>query len=402
MGYRSHPMTMATIHELFKRYIPQYLKGTRAEKQTILNTICEVTGVHRKAAIRKFRVLQLTSSSKQDGRGRPVIYTPDVIAALKDVWSAASEICGELLHPVVAEYVATMERDGQWEEHRPETTKKLLTMSLGTVKAQVGVFMKARHSHHGLGSTSPSLLKHVIPIMTGPWHDKPPGYGQTDTVVHCGNTLQGDMVFSVNYTDIATLWIGLAAQWNKGQRATQESLAGIKNHLPFPMHGLHPDSGSEFINWHLKGWCDSVGIELTRSRPGHKNDNCFVEERNGHVIRKWLGYNRLDVPELVPLINELYQLLEHYLNHFVPSRKCLNKERVGSRYKHTYDTAMTPYTRVLAHPGISSEVKERLQTEHALLNPLKLKKQIVTLRLQIFTLQRTNGTPLSDREIRVG
>jgi len=387
---------MATIIEVFQRYLPEYLKASKQRKQAILDTVCELTGFHRKAAIRKFRRLQMRSSGNSDGRGRPVTYTPDVIAALKDIWTAGSEICGELLRPVTAEYVAILKRDGQWN-HRSEATEKLLKMSEGTMKVKVGSFMKARHSHRGISTTSPSLLKNVVPIFIGPWKDKLPGYGQTDTVVHCGNTLSGDMVFSVNYTDIAVLWIGLAAQWNKGQLATQASLQGIRKRLPFPMKGLHPDTGSEFLNWHLKGWCDSQGIELTRSRPNHKNDNAYVEERNGHVIRKYLGYNRLDVPAVVPLVNQLYLLLETYLNHFVPSRKCLDKVREGSKYKRRYDQAMAPYARVLAHPAIEQNIKEQLKQKHEQLNPLKLKQQIDTLRLRIFTLQRQNGNPLADR-----
>ena len=181
------------------------------------------------------------------------------------------------------------------------------------------------------------------------------------------------------------------------QRTTQVSLKGIRERLPFPMKGLHPDTGSEFLNWHLKGWCDSEGIELTRSRPNHKNDNAYVEERNGHVIRKFLGYNRLDVPAIVPLVNQMYERLEVYSNHFVPSRKCLSKERIGSRYRRRYDKAMTPFARVLAHPAIEENIKEQLRQKHEQLNPLKLKQQIDTLRLRIFTLQRRDGNPLTDR-----
>jgi len=381
---------MNTILELFKEYLPEYLKASRGRKQAILNTVCEVVKFNRKSAIRKFHCLQMKSSRKSDGRGRPVTYTPDVISALKDVWETSNEICGELLHPVVVEYVNILRRDGEWN-HRSDTTEKLLLMSEGTVKTKVGQFLKARSSHRGMGSTSPSLLKNIIPIFTGQWKDKPPGFGQTDTVVHCGSSLTGDMVFSVNYTDICTMWIGLFVQWNKGQIATQISLENIRNRLPFTLKGLHPDTGSEFVNWHLKGWCDQQNIELTRSRPSHKNDNAYVEERNGHVIRKWLGYNRLDTVSLVPMINELYIILEVYLNHFIPSRKCLEKIRIGSRYKRTYGKATTPYLRVLAHPQIDENIKEQLRLKHSQLNPLYLKKQIDNLTVKIFTLQRQSG-----------
>lgn len=380
-------MTMATIKEAFQRYLPEYLKASKPRKQAILDTVCELTHYHRKAAIRKFRALQMRSPGQSDRRGRPVLYTPDVVAALKDVWTTSSELCGELLHPIVPEYVAILGRDHQWN-HGHLATEKLLSMSEGTMKARVRLFRKTRSLHHGMSATSTSQLKHIIPIVRGEWKNKPPGYGQTDTVVHCGSTLAGDIVFSVNYTDIATLWIGLSAQWNKGQKATQESLERIKRRLPFPLKGLHPDTGSEFINWFLKGWCDQEEIELTRSRPNRKNDNAYVEERNGHVIRKWMGYSRLDARWIVPVVNQFYDVLEVYLNHFVPSRKCKEVVKVGSRYRRRYDKAQTPYQRVMGHPDVSTEVKERLRSEHETLNPLKLKQEVDTLRSRIFHLQR--------------
>jgi transposase InsO family protein len=130
------------------------------------------------------------------------------------------------------------------------------------------------------------------------------------------------MAFTVNWTDVATLWGGRRAQWNKGQHATQESLSAIKDRLPFAMLGAHPDTGSEFINWYLKGWCDEQAVEMTRSRPYHKDDNAYVEQKNGHIVRRFLGYSRLDNKTVIPLMNDLYETLDVYLNHFVPSRKC--------------------------------------------------------------------------------
>lgn len=387
-------MTMETKKEVFDRYLREYLKASKRRKTEILNIVCETTGLIRKSAIRKFKRLQKKSAGHGQKRGRPVKYGPDTVSALKDVWTASSEICGELLHPSIKDFVDIMKRDDMWK-HRPETTKKLLEMSEGMVKKKVGVFMKARHIRHGINATSPSVLKNIIPIFTGPWQDKPVGYGQVDTVVHCGSSLTGNMIFSVNYTDIATKWLGLRAQWNKGQIATQKSLQSIKDRLPFPLLGIHPDTGSEFINWHIKGWCDNQKIELTRSRPYHKNDNAHVEQKNGHVIRRFMGYNRLDTWELVDPVNEMYIHLETYLNHFIPTRKCLKKVRIGSKYKRTYDKAKTPYERVLAHPTMTMDVKNILQQEHEKLNPLILKEKIDKLISNIFKIQRQNGTQIS-------
>lgn len=383
-------MTMTTIYEVFLRYLPTYLKASKQNKQAILDKVCDVTKVHRKSAIRKFRKLQFRRVSSYDCRGRPIIYGPDVIAALKEVWQAASEICGELLHPVISEYVAVMKRDGQWH-HFADTTAKLLAMSEGTVKNKVGGFMKARRKQRGLCSTSPSILKNIIPIIVNEWSNKPPGYGQIDTVAHCGSSLLGDMVFTVNYTDIAILWHGLSAQWNKGQTATLNSIKSIRQRLPFPLRGIHPDTGSEFINWHVKQWSEKEAIELTRSRPNHKDDNAYVEQKNGHVIRRFIGYARLDIKQTVIILNRLYCKLETYLNHFVPSRKCIEKIKIGSKYHRVYDKAQTPYTRLSNYPNIDSKIKQNLQQLHSTLNPLNLKQEIDKLTLELFKIQRQNG-----------
>lgn len=381
-------MNMTTKRDIFERYLDEYLKANKQGKGEILSIVCNVVQTHRKAAIRKFKRLQFSDGLMRK-RGRKTYYTPDVTAALKIVWVAASEICGELLHPVIKEYVDILKRDSLWL-HSPEATLKLLTMSEATVKRRTSKFIKAR-IRKGFSSTKPSNLKEIIPIFTGPWEGKGPGYGQIDTVVHCGSSLLGDMAYTVNYTDVALLWVSLAAQWSKGQEATRNSLERIKDKVPFKIQGMHPDTGSEFINWHLKGWCDQEIIELTRSRPNHKNDNAYVEQKNGHVIRRFLGYSRIDVKEATGAMNTLYDKLELYLNHFVPSRKCIEKVRVGAKYKRKYDKAKTAYQRAIEHAAIEPEVKERLKKEHRNLNPLLLKQEIDNLIEEVFKIQKYCG-----------
>lgn len=382
-------MTMATKNEIFSRYLSEYinLKTTKERRGEILTAVCEVVGLHRKAAIRKFRKLQLTGVGATAKRGRKEIYDPGTIAALRTVWEASSEICGELLSGVIAEYVSVLQRDKLWT-HDPISTGKLLVMSEATAKRRVGKFMKARVTRKGLSSTKPSNLKNIIPIFTGPWEDKIPGNGQIDTVVHCGSSLLGDMAYTLNYTDVPTLWISLRAQWNKGQEATRDSLVKIREKLPFPLLGAHPDTGSEFINYFVWEWCQRNNIELTRSRPSHKNDNAYVEQKNGHVVRRFMGYARLDCPEIIEPMNELYDKLEIYLNHFVPSRKCIEKIRVGARYKRKYCEAMTAYRRVLAHKDVDQKIKNKLIAQHEQLNPLLLKQKIDRLIDRIFKLQK--------------
>lgn len=384
-------MTMATKNEIFRRFLGEYLKADKQRKGKILSNVCDTTEMNRKSVVRRFAVLQFTDPNKGETRGRPTYYTADVTAALKDVWEAGNELCGELLFPMVAEYTKTLARDGLWK-HSDKATGKLLSMSLATIKIKIGRFTKARGKGRGFSLTSPSNLKHIIPVFTGPWQDELPGSGQIDTVAHCGSTLLGDFIYTLNYVDIPTLWDVARAQWNKGQRATVENLKGIRSRLPFPLKKIHPDTGSEFINWLAKGYCDTNKLEMTRSRPNHKNDNAYVEERNGHVVRKYAGYARYDCPEAIDGLNDLYATLCPYLNHFIPSRKCIEKKKVGSKYVKKYEKIpKTPYQRVLENEYVSDEIKEKLRQEHAKLNPLVMKKEIERLTSILDNIQREHG-----------
>lgn len=379
---------MATKQEVFKEHLSKYLKAPKQEKTIILNGLSQALGMHRKSVIRALKREQLKNPLRRKKKaGRPSLYTPDVVAALKEVREIAGAICAERLHGIVGEYVRILQRDQMWH-HGKTTTEKLLRMSEGTMKNRIGRFVRIK-AGGGRGTTKPSDLKEIIPIRRGPWEHPLPGFGEIDTVVHCGYTLSGDMAYTVNFTDIATMWTESAGQLNKGQKRTCESIAKIKRRLPFPLRGLDPDSGSEFVNWHLKAWCDEKGVELTRSRPNHKNDNAHIEQKNYTGVRKFLGYGRIDKEEAIALMNELYAgPLRLYLNFFQPSMKCAEKVRIGSRYVRKYDAPKTPYQRVLEHPAIDEAVKEQLRRQYAILNPLLLRREIDHLIDKIFKIQR--------------
>lgn len=384
-------MTMATKVEIFIEKLEAYLSGSKEGKGRILDAIGEVTGMHRKAAIRKFRNLQLHDPAHKDGRGRTTYYTADAIAALKDIWEADNRVCGELLHPQIKEFVAILKRDRMWH-HDEEATKKLLRMSERTVKRRVSNFTRILRGNRGLSGTKPSNLKQLVPIFTGPWENKPPGYGQIDTVVHCGASLLGDLVHTVNYTDAATFFTIPRAQWNKSQEATQKSMAAIKEIMPFPWLGAHPDTGSEYLNRFVVEWCRKESIDLSRSRPGKKNDNMYVEERNGHVIRRQVGYIRLDTKKAVAALNAFYDVLTPYLIHFVAVRRTKEKIKIDSKYVRRYEKmAKTPYQRILEHPAVKENVKSELKEEHAKLNPLVMKRAMEKRLKDVYDIQKRYG-----------
>ena len=376
---------MRTKHEVIEDALLQYLRASKQSKKEILDRLEKVTHMQRKSIIRRLGVLQRRKEGYDwhDHRGRPVYYTPDVMAAIHDVWSISHELCAERLHPVLDEYVDILIRDRMWN-HSDEATGKLRSMSLGTMKVFTQGFDKVV-SGGGRNLTKPSSLKEVIPVRRGPWENPPPGTGEIDTVGHCGNTESGLFSYTAQYTDISLLWVFLEAQMGKGKKETLWSIINMHKRSPFPIKGLDPDSGSEFINWALHTWCGQRHIELTRIRPGMKNDHGRIEQKNDKNVRKWAGYIRIDTEERLATLKELYKTLEVYINHFLPSMKCVKKIRYNiSHSSRKYDEAKTPYRRFMEHPDIDPKAKKKLEALHQTLNPKILHDQLLKLRKKLF------------------
>jgi hypothetical protein len=386
-------MTMQHKKGVFEEKCEEYWKANKTRKSEILRSLVEVAGLTKKACIKRLRRMQLGSSSDEEQRGRPRYYTPDVIAALKDVWDIGSESCGENLHPSINEYIDIQLREDAWK-HDDLATYKLRKMSVGSVKHYVGQFTRTRRNFGGKSTTKKSSVISMVPIRMDGWDTAEAGVTQVDTVAHCGDSVAGDYVITVNGADVASLWGTRRAQWCKGQEATRTSLEAMRSDSPFPWTEIHPDSGMEFINLHCINYARDTYLRMTRSRPYHKNDNCFVEERNGHIVRAYVGYERLDVKREVDALNDLYDVLTPYLNHFIASRRIVSKERIGARWKVTREkVAKTPYQRVLERRDVSEEAKDKLRKEHALLSPAKMKKDIDRLSKRVHDIQSQYGKP---------
>jgi hypothetical protein len=393
---------MTTKRDIFEEHLHAWLRARKDKKKRgeIIRHICFVAGMHKKSIPRSFTRLQMRDGSAKELRGRKAYYTPDVTAALRQIFDTASEPCAENLFAIVPEYVAILEREKRWR-HSTEATEKLLHMSLGTMKTRIAGFSRKTFITHGKSTTKKGAIHVTIPIRTGPWNEAPCGTEQIDTVAHCGESTAGDFIYTVNSTDVATLWGTRRAQWNKGQTATVESIERIDTDIPFTVIEWHPDSGAEFINWHCKGFCEKRVQLLTRSRPNHKNDNCFVEERNGHIVRRWVGYARFDARQVVDALNDVYDVLTPYCNHFMASRRIVSKLRIGARWKVTRErVAKTPYQRVLERNDVPEEVKTKLKQEHETLSPLALKEEIDRRLKRVFTLQKQRGNRLKGQRLR--
>jgi hypothetical protein len=380
---------MNTKKELLVIELKRYLKSSKKNKGLILDSLERQTGMWRESIIRSLRREQLKSPYlPTQKRGRNVYYTHDVCCALEEVWLAANSCCGELLHSVISEYVSIFKRDKMWK-HTNEVTGKLLAMSLPTVKRKVSGW-KCGLGRKGISTTTPSAIKERVPLFQGKWTEVPAGMGQIDTVAHCGGSMAGDFVYSCGYVDVSSGWFEYTAQWNKGMENTKESLETIRHRLPMTLNHIHPDCGSEFLNNVVMSWCMKNKIEISRSRSYHKNDNGYIEQRNGHVIRRWLGHERLGSLKIIPKAKEFLRLVCQYHNHFISQRLCIGTKILpNGKHKKVYEKiALTPYKRILANENIENKIKENLKTEHEKLNPKILHDKLIKMKCDILKANR--------------
>lgn len=365
-------MSNQSKRELVDRLRHRYLHGSRSEKGQILDEFVAVTGMHRKAAI---RALRAGYQQGRERRGRQPVYTGAVVGALAEVWRVAGCICGKRLAPFLPELVAALERHGELVLEE-ETRRLLLSMSAATIDRKLKPWRQQQG--RGLSITKPgTLLKQSIPVRTfADWDDVVPGFMEIDLVAHCGETTEGFYLNTLTATDVATGWTECILLRERGREAVVAALDTLRHRLPFPLLGIDCDNDSAFINFALKRYCEGNQITFTRCRPYKKNDQAFVEQKNGNVVRQTVGYRRYTSPEAAASLEAIYADLHDYVNFFQPMLKLLSKKRHGARVTKKYDQARTPHQRLVAWPEQTPIVKIRLHYHYRQLNPAALRRQL--------------------------
>ena len=377
---------------LLEAFREKYHRASRKGKGEILEEVCKLLDCHRKHAI---RVLKKRPPGRKPGgqkRGRKPRYdTPEFLRALHRVRRVMEFRNAEVMKKNMPEWLPFIEE--HYGEFEPSIREKLLSISASTIKRYIQRLRD--QGGKGLTSTRPgSILRNSIPIRVESfWDESIPGRMATDTVAHCGNTTEGQYAHSLDMVDPVTHWSAQRATWGKGSGGVLDQTKDIEEALPFPLTGIHVDSGSEFINYHFLRYFAPPRrgdpFMLTRSRPNQKNDNCYVEQKNWSVVRRYFGYDRFDFAELVPLMNDLYRNeLYLYLNHFCRTFKLSEKVAIKSRYRRIYGEPETPYERVLKSPHVAAETKERLFERHRDLDPVGLKLAIEEKLKKFFALYR--------------
>jgi hypothetical protein len=366
----------------------RYQRVGRRFKTKILDEFCAVCGYRRKYAI---SLLKGKPRRRQREPGPRRQYDAAVFEPLKVIWLAAEQLCSKRLKAALPLWLPFYEQEhGALAE---PVRQKLLEMSPATIDRLLKK-ERALHRAKGLCGTRPGgLLKHQIPIRTDNDDVDRPGFLEADTVAHCGNSLAGDFIWSLTFTDIFSQWTENRAVWNKGAVGVLQQVKDLEAGLPFELLGFDVDNGSEFLTFHL--WRYLLDrprpVPMSRSRPYRKNDQAHVEQKNWTHVRQLLGYQRLEQPQLVCLINELYRTWGRLHNFFCPSLKLLSKIRQGARTIRKYSPPQTPYQRLSQSEHVSQTQKQKLQAQFQQLNPLRLKQDIEQKLKVVLDQTRTQG-----------
>jgi hypothetical protein len=379
-------LSLKARYQIIKRYkqIYQKRKTGKKEKTKILNTVVELCGFNRWYACFLLNKKHLRRK-KMIKRKREEIYDKKVLNYLVKLWRLSDFSCGKLLKSQIKLFLPFYEKEyGIIEE---EAKGKLLAISPATIDRLLKQ-QKKKEDYRNLKGKSykkkkDKILENLIPIKTHTdWNFKvdKPGKLQIDLVSHDGGSIRGDFIQTLTMVDYITGWSVLEACLNKAALNVFPQLKICITLFPFTVFGIHSDSGVEFINAHLFRFCCQNNIVFTRSRPYKKDDNFWVENRNDKLVRRNVGYCRYEGRTDLFLLNLLYEKLYLYLNFFKPQRRCLKKEKFGSKMRKLYDQPQTPYQRVLKEKSIPKENKIKLKTFYQSLNPIEIKKEIVKLQ----------------------
>jgi len=368
MSNKSKQEYLASIKE-------RYLNSSKEEKKKILDEFCITCGYNRKYAIRKLNKKGSKQKTKSKRNGREKKYdSVELTGFLKKLWKVSNLACSVRLKAMIP----------IWLPYSPnklseETRELLKSISPSTIDRLLRSY-RTRHGKLGLATTKPgSLIRKQIPIKTNQWDERKPGFIEADTVAHCGQSVAGNFVYTLNTVDIATGWTEARAMWNKGQKAAFEAIISIENALPFKIRGFDTDNGTEFINWHLYNYFVKRRrpVSYRRSRAYQKNDNAHIEEKNWTNIRQYFGYMRFERKEIVEFMNDIYENEWSCLfNFYIPSMKLISKQRVGSKVIKKHSLPMTPLQRLIESGTITKKRAGELKRMADSLDPFKLQKSI--------------------------
>jgi hypothetical protein len=243
-------MTIMAKNEYLEAIKLRYHQANKNEKSKILDEYCVNCNYHRKYAIRTLNQKNgVKKYRKKPGRKRRYD-KPEILEFLLYMLKATNLICSKRLKSIIPIWIPHYSKNKLTEEIKA----LLLEISPASIDRVLSNHRR-KFGKIGLATTKPgSLLKKRIPIKTNQWDETRPGFLEADTVAHCGTSIAGAFVYTVNIVDIATGWTEQRACWGKGQKGVYRAIQSIESYLPFRILGFDSDNGSEFINYHIESY----------------------------------------------------------------------------------------------------------------------------------------------------
>lgn len=366
-------MAIQARNELARSASPRYRQTTKKEKGLILDEFCANSGLSRKHALRL--LLKPPEAGSKRTRNRSRKYGFPEQEALRRLWPLLGFPSAKRTVAGLADLLDALERHAEWlPDHC--VRQKLLAMSESTCERLLKPLRATRPKGLSLTRAGKHLRSQIAVRRGTDWEDAKPGFLEGDLVEHCGGDPSGNFLYTLTLTDVALGWTELVALKGKGQLEAVAGLERAGQRMPVPPLGVDFDNGSEFINHHMKTFCQKRDIKLTRGRPYVKNDGCRVEQKNGAIVRRYAGYGRLQGHEHHCLLAELYGIVRLLVNYFEPSAKLIGYQNGHGKSKKLYDVPKTPYRRAMESDSIPEEAKAKLKAKFLTLNPVALRNQL--------------------------
>lgn len=352
----------------------RYTKATKKEKGAILDEFCANTGLSRKHSLRLLLQPPEPHPARRK-RNRAKVYGEPEQLALRRLWPLLNYPSARRTVAGLGDLMEACRRHGEWVPDE-RVRGRLLTMSASTCERLLQPLRRVRPKGHSL-TRAGKYLRSQIAVRTGTdWSDAVPGFAEGDLVAHCGGSAEGSFHFTLTLTDVCLGWTELVVLSSKGQIQTLAGMELASRRMPVQLKGLDFDNGSEFMNHHVHAFCRKHQIALTRGRPYVKNDGCRVEQKNGAIVRRHVGYGRLDTPEQLCTLKELYGVLRLLVNFFEPSSRLERIRTEEGKVRKVYDPPKTPYRRALESELVPQSVKDQLEATFLTLNPVALRNRL--------------------------
>src|SRR6202161_851401 len=369
-------ISMGARREITAAVVDRYRLAGRADKGRILDELCAVTGWHRKHAV---RALAIRVAISPEGRPqRSPTYGATIRDALVALWEASDRICGKRLKVMIPTLLPSLERHGRLKLDQAGRAL-VLGVSAATIDRLLVETKIAAAGGKRRRVGFYSAVRREVPIRTfNAWHDPPPGFCEVDMVAHGGTSVAGSFIQTLTMVDVATGWTECLPLVTRNGSLVVEAMKHVQSLFPWLLRGVDFDNDSAFMNDTVVPWCREQKLEVTRSRAYKKNDQAFVEQKNGAVVRRLMGYGRFEGVVTARVMARLYAPARLYVNFFQPSFKLKEKRREGAKVIKRYHAPSTPYQRALAHPKVTATTKKRLREQYRMLDPVALLAEIRT------------------------